>query len=112
MRQTDYYVSAGVYLGFFERLYGGSGYALTNKGREIMKLDPKRKNLELVRAILSHRIFNIVLSEYLTRSERPDRERIIAIISNNLTGLNQTTITRRAQTVEKWIDWILQLTSI
>lgn len=88
VRQTDYYVSAGVYLGFFERLYGGSGYALTNKGREIMKLDPKRKNLELVRAILSHRIFNIVLSEYLTRSERPDRERIIAIISNNLTGLN------------------------
>jgi hypothetical protein len=112
VRQTDYYVSAGVYLGLVERLEGGSGYRLTNRGREIMKLDPKRKNLELVRAILSHRVFNTVLNEYLTRFERPDRESIVDIMNSNLAGLNKTTIARRAQTVEKWIDWIFQLTSI
>lgn len=112
VRQADYYVSAGIYLGFLERLQGGSRYSLTNKGREIMNLDPKRKNLELVRAILSHRVFNVVLDEYLMHSERPARERVITIMSRYLTGLNQTTMKRRAQTVEKWIDWILQLTFI
>jgi len=53
----------------------------------------------------------VELSEYLETSERPDREKIITIMSNNLSGLSQATISRRAQTVEKWIDWILQLTS-
>jgi len=111
IRQADYYISAGVYLGLFERLLAGSGYILTDKAKSMMKLDPKRKNLELIKAILSHRVFNIVLKEYLAKSERPGRERISTIMSENLSGLNPTTISRRAQTVEKWVDWILQLTS-
>ena len=112
VRQTNYYLSAGVYLGLFDRLKIGSEpvkYTLTNKGNKLMKLDPKRRNLELVRSILSHRVFNSVLREYL--EEKPGRERIMKIMSDHLTGLNSTTIERRSQTVEKWIDWILQLTS-
>jgi hypothetical protein len=108
-RQADYYTSAGIYLGLIEKLK--PGFVLTEKCREIMKLDPKRKNLELVRAILSHRVFNIVLGEYLMYSEKPSRERIINIMNDNLDSLSPTTIARRAQTVEKWVDWILQLTT-
>nr|WP_051044111.1 hypothetical protein [Baaleninema simplex] len=111
VRQTDYYISSGVYLGLFERLQRGSGYILTDKGRRIMKLDPKRKNLELVKAILSHRVFKTVLGEYLANSEKPDREKVLTIMSNNISRLSSTTMSRRAQTVEKWIDWILKLTS-
>ena len=84
---------------------------MTNQGKGIMQLDPKRRNLELVKAILSRRIFNSVLSETLENSEKPDRDRIISIMSENLSELSQSTLNRRAQTVEKWIDWILQLTS-
>ena len=112
VRQADYYISAGAYLGLFDRLKTGSSaarYSLTHKGQEIMKLDPKRRNLELVRAILSHKVFNIVFKEYL--EQKPSRQRIIEIMSTNLNDLNLTTIKRRSQTVEKWIDWILQLTS-
>jgi hypothetical protein len=112
VRQADYYVSAGGYLGLFDRLKVGSNptrYTLTRKGQEIMKLDPKRRNLELARAILSHKVFNTVFGEYLER--KPSRERIIEIMITNLNDLNLTTIKRRSQTVEKWIDWIFQLTS-
>lgn len=110
IRQTDYYISAGVYLGLFERI-SGAGYALSNQGETVVELDPKRKNLSLVEAILSHKVFNLVLNEYLTSSEKPTRQRVIDIMRNNLDGLNPTTISRRAQTVERWVDWILQLTS-
>ena len=111
VRQTNYYVSAGIYLGFFEKLRSKAAYILSAKGREIMELDPKRKNLELVRNILSHKVFNLVLGEYFKNAEKPSREKIIAIMKTNLPKLNATTISRRARTVDSWIEWILQLTS-
>lgn len=110
VRQTEYYISAGLYLGIFERTQEKS-IRLSNKGQKIMMLDPKRKNLELVKTILSHKVFNLVLGKYLENAKRLDRNEITEIMRNNLSGLNPNTLSRRAQTVEKWVEWILQLTS-
>ena len=112
VRQTNYYISAGIYLGLIEKLPKSTQYRLTDKGQEIMRLDPKRKNLELVRAILSHKIFHFALSQYLTHYSKPDRQEICTVMSETLGDLNQTTIERRSQTVNKWTEWILQLTSM
>jgi len=113
IRQTDYYVSAGIYLRLLEKqkFQGSTGYCLSARGQEIIELDPRRRNLELVRTILSHKVFYLVLCEYLDSSERPKRRRVIEIMKDHVSGLNQTTIFRRAQTVEKWVEWILELTS-
>lgn len=113
VRQTDYYISAGIYLGLFEKLRnnGSVYYSLSPRGKEIIELDPKRRNLELVKTILSYKVFYLILCEYLNSSEKPKRERIIEIMRGHVEGLNQNTISRRAQTVEKWIKWILELTS-
>lgn len=113
VRQTDYYVSAGVYLGLIEKSQNeiGNCYSLSAKGQKIMALDPRRKNLELVKTILSYKVFYLVLNEYLKNSGKPTRQTIINIMRDHLNKLNETTLYRRAQTVEKWVEWILELTS-
>jgi predicted transcriptional regulator len=113
VRQSGYYISAGQYLGLIERVTEGreAFYIPTNKGKEIIAADPRSRNLKLVEIILSHQIFYEVLEMYIKSGERPLREDIMAIMNNEL-NLSNTTIFRRSQTVEKWIDWIIELTAM
>lgn len=111
IRQANYHTSAGIYLGLLERSPGGLGYHLTPKGQEIVQLDPKRKNLALVKAIVSHQIFHTALGDCLARSKQLDQEKLITIMCAKLMNMSPKTLDRRAKTVTAWIDWILQLTS-
>jgi hypothetical protein len=117
-RQTEYYTSAARYLGFIEKytdnensLLPTTRYTLTKKGNHIMKLPYKRKYIAIVSSILEHRVFNQVLREYLDNGYQPQRSRVIEIMKQaNLYNVDsEKTYHRRASTVLKWIDWILEL---
>jgi len=113
-RQTEYYFNAGKYIGLIDKFKDadrGLVVRLTEKGREIMSFPHKDKNLEFVRCILEHRTFKESLELYFKKLERPSKDEIVEIMKrDNLQGVgSDETYGRRAQTVLKWIDWILDL---
>lgn len=114
-RQTDYYTSAGRYLGLIERYRENNQtfFSLTAKGQTIMRLKYKLRQLALTELILKHKAFNDTLKLYLEQYERPSKEQVIQIMQNcHLYNVNSnTTIERRASTIIGWIDWILELQS-
>jgi hypothetical protein len=116
-RQTNYYTTAAMYLGLVEK-YVGEGkpfpnikFTLTTKGQQIMKMPYKRKYLALAKCILEHGAFNQVLKEYLDNGYPPSKERVVQIMkrSNLYKVDSESTFFRRASTVVRWIDWILEL---
>lgn len=108
-RQGSYYSAAGKYLGFVESDRGG--YKLTEYGKSIMKMDHKSKNLEIVKAILSHKPFYKALEQYLNNGyiDNKNIAEIILEISPNVNS--PETAKRRAQSVSSWVRWIINLTA-
>jgi hypothetical protein len=111
-RQASYYLSAGQYLGIFEKRNKTQNYGLTLLGKKISNLKTKYKNLEIVRLILQHDIFNKVLQKYLEDAKPvlKDEVKKIMVLSGVYNVENESTIHRRSQTVIRWIDWILNIT--
>lgn len=114
-RQTDYYVSAGIYLGLVERhrIAGQpTVYALSKHGFYVMSQHPQRRNIELVKCILKHRIFNDALKASLAKADIISNDEILSIMEKGnepiATGSLKTR-DRRAGSVRGWIYWILKL---
>jgi len=116
VRQTQYYTNAGRYLGLIDITRSrqeGVKYSLTPLGTAIMAQPPASRNLALTEAILQHRVFNQTLRRYLRNAGPPNIQDIVAVMRRADLPLNQagtTTISRRAQTVLAWVDWIMRLT--
>lgn len=111
-RQTAYYTTAAIYLGLVQKRRDGAVYySLSEDGRRVMALQHKQKYLGIVEAIVKHEVFNKVLREYFTTFSPPSRDRIAEIMNNcSIYHVNsQDTIQRRAHSVLKWIEWILDL---
>jgi len=84
-RQTDYYVSAGIYLGLIARnriARQPTVYALSKHGLYVMSQHPQRRNIELVKCILKHRIFNDALKASLAKAEILSENEILSIMKN------------------------------
>jgi len=112
-RQTVYYTTAAIYLGLAERrrLNQQTVYSLSPDGRRIMGQRHKQKFLGLVEMVLRHEVFNRVLRRYFDTASPVGRNDIISIMNRcPLYNINsQDTVERRAQTVQRWIEWILGL---
>ena len=111
-RQTQYYSGAGRYLGLIERTQGkGVIYTVTEKGRKIMTRPFKEKYLSLVEVILSYRAFNSALKKYLEQAEPLTYDQTVQIMKESNVNVNENSSTypRRAQTVRKWTEWIIDL---
>jgi hypothetical protein len=114
-RQTYYYTTAGMYLGLIERYTDKETkkvmFTLSNKGREIMRKSFKQKYLSLAGCILAHEPFKQVLLEYIQNGAPPEKGRVVEIMRRcKLYNVNSdSTYERRAQTVSKWVEWILDL---
>lgn len=113
-RQTNYYTTAGMYLGLIERYTDENRnvmFRLSRVGREIMRLRTKDKFLRLAKAILQHEPFKQILAEYFQNGLPPERDRVVEIMKRcNLYNVNsESTYYRRASTVMSWINWILEL---
>lgn len=114
-RQTLYYTSAAMYLGLVDKRRDGNTiyYFINDAGKKIMTKRHKQKYLLLVEAILKHEVFNKVLRKYFDTASPVNRNEISNIMNGCfLYNVNtQSTVYRRAQTVNKWIEWILSLQS-
>jgi hypothetical protein len=113
-RQTNYYTTAGMYLGLIDRYKDENKqtmFTLTRAGRETMRLRTKDKFLRLAKSILAHEAFKQVLAEYFQNGTPPEKERVVEIMKRcNLYNVNsESTYFRRASTVIGWINWILDL---
>ena len=112
-RQTSYYTSAVIYLGLVEKRRDRNTvyYYLSDYGKQIMTKRHKQKSLALVQAILKHEVFNKVLREYFNTASPVPRNAISNIMNTCFlyNVATQSTVHRRAQTVFKWIEWILSL---
>lgn len=111
-RQTNYYADAGRYLGLVEKGHSENGsilFQLSSRGRHIMRLGYKERQLAIVTQILMHGVFNETLRLLLQYGEMPDKQTIIQIMRNsNLYHVKaDSTYLRRSSTVIGWINWIL-----
>ena len=112
-RQTDYYVNAGRYLGLIKDSDDKS-LTLTKLGCDIMGSTPTQKQLKFAESILKHSVFHEVLKQQLKTGNVLSKKEIIGIMKHqNLFKVeSEETYSRRASTINSWIDWITSLTSI
>lgn len=111
-RQTNYYTDAGRYLGLIEKGHDENGnilFQLSTRGRHILGLEYKERQLAIVTQILAHKVFNETLKLHLQYGEMPDKQTIIRIMKEaNLYNIEaDSTYLRRSSTVVGWINWIL-----
>jgi hypothetical protein len=109
-RQTDYYITACVYLGLVERIRinGEKGYQLSVKSKHIMSLRYKQKNLALIKKVLERPVFHKAFGFVIKNNKIPNKNKICDIMNKAHLSINQTTIERRSSTVRSWLDWILR----
>lgn len=120
-RQTDYYFNAGKYLGFLEEdkvvvIENGNNVEkvaikLSNRGKKLFEVSYKNRQLEYVKAILEHKVFNMVFKDCISFYEMPSKSKIIEYMhQSNLYNINaEETFKRRSSTISGWINWILNL---
>lgn len=120
-RQTDYYFNAGKYLGFLVedkvtieengKVIEKPAIKLSTRGEELFKTTYKKRQLEYVKAILEHQVFNQVLKDCIESfGEIPCKAQIVIYMKEYLTRkYADETYTRRASTISGWINWILKL---
>lgn len=109
-RQGSYYSAAARYLGFVESDHGG--YRLTEKGKELMQMDHKTKNLTIVESIISHKPFYVALQQYLENGQFDNKDIAKSILTESPNVNSEETAKRRAQSVCSWIRWIINLTTL
>ena len=114
-RQTDYYSSAGIYLGLLEKKgkRGKERLFLTETGRQILALPYRERQLAFCRRILSHEIFHQGMAFYWRQGELPDRKTVVSMMkaSSLSNKMGESTMFRRAGTVTGWLSWICSLFS-
>ena len=114
-RQTNYYVTAAIYLRLVTReqkIRQEVTYSLSKHGYFVMSQHPQKRNIELIKCILQHQIFHDCLREWLKKEESLSKKEIMNIMSRGskkIASGSDETRRRRASTVRGWIEWILML---
>lgn len=113
-RQRDYYFNAGRYLGLFEKFKEDkvTKYRLTTSGINVFQKNYKERQLELVRLILSHRIFRDLFEETVHLGYMPERSRVIELELQYNVCNSSSVASRRASSVLSWLNWIFNLTNL
>ena len=103
-RQADYYANAARYLGLAEPVE--DTWEPTERGRRVIE-QPQRdaRNGALIRALAARRVFREVLELSLTRGAVASTAEICAAMDG--LGLSLATSRRRASTVARWTQWVL-----
>lgn len=112
-RQTNYYTDAARYLGLLTKKteYNTVVYSITKKGKRILSLGYKQRQLEFCRCILSHKVFNELFRIYLRRGIMPSTNETVNVmkVSGIYNVKSDSTYMRRASTIKSWISWIISL---
>ena len=112
-RQSDYYYNAGRYLGLFEKKNadGQVLVGLTGLGEKVFRMNYKPRQLKLVELMLEHRIFAEFFDAGAETGRYPDKK-VIGQRMRELHVCNEGQIARRASSVERWLEWIFNLTRL
>ena len=113
-RQTNYYTDAGRYLDLMDKERDEDGnilFQLSSRGRHIMSLEYKERQLAIVAQILKHRAFKETLKLHLQCGEMPDTQTVVQIMrQSDLYHVEaESTYVRRSSTIVGWINWILSI---
>ena len=112
-RQTNYYSDAARYLGLIDKKNenGRVVFSLTKKGSELFKISITKRQIELARLILSHSAFKRTLDLYFKNAKPPAINEITKIMKESelYQVKSDETFSRRASTVLKWVNWIVEL---
>lgn len=103
-RQADYYANAARYLGLAEPVE--DTWETTEHGRRVIE-QPQRdaRNAALIRALAARRVFREALELSLARGAVASTAEICAAMDG--LGLSLATSRRRASTVARWTQWVL-----
>ena len=103
-RQADYYANAARYLGLAQLT--DEAWEPTERGRRIIE-QPQRgaRNAALIRSLAARRVFREVLELSLARGAVASTAEIVAAMKG--LGLSLATSQRRASTVARWTQWVL-----
>jgi len=113
-RQSDYYANAAMYLGLVCDWKNKSKktYELTGKGRKIMQMRYKQRQLALCECICSRDVFNALAHQYFQTGKLPEQKDIALAIQAVDRNLAPATLKRRADTAASWLGWIARLRTI
>jgi len=113
IRQTNYYTDACRYLGLVEKDKKGIKvmYRLTSKGKLIMSMSRRQRQLEFCKSMLEHKAFNETFLITLKEGRVPNKQRIAGIMKQcKLYKIeSEDTYKRRASTISGWINWMLEI---
>lgn len=117
IRQSTYYADAGRYLGLIDKSYVNGRvpcYSLTKKGHKIFNLPLKQRQLELVKCILEHEVFLRTFRLWIEKLKEPSVDERVNIMRKMgmCNSYSEETLQRRARTVSRWIEWVIELTNI
>lgn len=110
-RQSDYYFNACRYLGLAVKEKDGDRtvrVTITPRGRKLLKLNYKARQIRYIELILEHGIFHELFDTVMRRGEIPDKKYIEKkILEQNLCSSNVAG--RRASSVSGWLKWMAGL---
>lgn len=104
-RQAAYYPAAGEYLGLFDRERGR--ISLSPKGKQVVKLGRRERQLALVRLMFEHEIFHKLFESFYRSGSLPDIDTVEETMLNLNVCNAGATVHRRAQSVLGWLRWII-----
>lgn len=108
-RQSNYHISALIFLGFLKKIDGTYLYELTELGRQIQKMpNNNSRNMMIIKQILRDECFNIVF-KHLMKSGSFDKEWVAKLLLEKVTKVKESTAKRRASSVITWIKWIISV---
>jgi hypothetical protein len=112
-RQTNYYTDAARYLGLLEKRRDGATpiYGLSDRGKGLLALNYKQRQLAYCGLILSHKAFGDTLQKYLENGNMPSTAEVIRIMkqANLYHVASDSTFERRSSTIKGWLNWIIGL---
>lgn len=114
VRQTNYYTDAAIYLGLVEKKRSKNRkpeYFLSARGKSVMNLGYKQRQLAFCKLILEHRVFNEAFNLWISNGKIPQGSEVVALMEK--AGLHNVksreTYFRRASTIIGWINWMFGL---
>lgn len=111
VRQTNYYTDSARYLGLVDKQRNDDiTFSLTSKGKSILHLGYKQRQLAFCKAILSHKVFADSLKLWFKQGEINNHDIVVIMKQNNLYNIeSESTYIRRSSTIKGWLEWIIGL---
>lgn len=107
-RQSNYYASAGEYLGVLEHPYG-EGVRLSAVGASIMRKKVRERRLAILGQMFKHEIFHYFFGVIYGNGELPSIASIMDQMKLHHMCAEGSTMRRRASTVRGWLRWMVGL---